>query len=93
MSEQDTIILDDDRPGKIPNRPLTYSELVELKLHVRDTLSHLSALKGFLETYDIVDTFEDQTVILMDAEQLCNEITLFCQDKLKKMDAKKSRMR
>lgn len=92
-NNQDTLIdpEEDGSSGKIPRRPLTYSELVELKIHTGYCHTNLSGVCGFLETLDISDKFKDPAERIDEAGRLCDEIQKFCREQLAKMDAKKAK--
>ena len=93
MNEQDTLVENEEKPGAIPNRPLRYSELVEMKIYAQNLNEMLSAMAGFLETFNLADDdgeFEDPKIRLTDTGILCDDIVKFCNERLKKMDAKKA---
>ena len=62
-SGQDTLSEDNNpqKPGAIGNRPLTYSELIELKITARYLKQDLSALYGFMETLNLNQNGEIMT--------------------------------
>jgi hypothetical protein len=89
-SQQD-ITENEENPAIVPQRSLRASELVELKILARDAKEHLSALWAGLESWGADQKFETTQIRIDDTGDLCDEITKYCTDELKKIDLPKKK--
>jgi hypothetical protein len=105
MLENQDIAENPEDPAVIPDRPLRPSEILELKIITRETKDRLSWLMGTLKTANFqkrLPTDEGMTYeigpdeieeVLNDCGSLCDKITEYCRDELKKLDEGKKKKR
>jgi hypothetical protein len=89
-SQQD-IAENPDNPAVVPPRALRPSELVELKILARTAKESVSALYASLESWDVVEVFDDVQSRVDDTGRLCDEIVEHCSEELRKIDLPKKK--